>query len=536
MNDVRDPDFLSATPSGIDVDTWSGPSSPDNAIDGDQRPGEFPFTRGIAESLYREDAWVMGLYSGYASPRETNERIKRLLAAGQRGFSVALDLPTQNGLDSDSPLAVGEVGRVGVPIDTVVDMEELLDGIDLQNVSQIRTTANAIGPLAVALFVVVAERRGIDPNSIRILLQNDVLKEYVGRGTYIFPPAAGLRFSVDVVEYCRTHLPRWEPIEFCGYHIRDSGSDAIQEVGVALGNAIAYLDEAKQRGVDIEDLAPHVFMFLSAGLDIFEEVAKFRAARRIWANLLHDRYGVREENCALRIFSYTLGSPLTGVEPLNNTVRIAYEALSAVLGGTQTLATSSYDEALGLPSEDAVHLSLRTQQILAQETGVRRNTDPLGGSYYVEQLTDEIEQRVGAYVDRMTDLGGALAVLESGWLGKDLSDAAYRLHQEVDAGSRPVVGVNEAIDTTRGATQIRAFALRPDVEEEQVSRLQQTRATRDEDQVSTALEHLRKAATGEDNTVPFIIDAVRVLATVGEICETLKSVWGQGEAGAWHLS
>jgi methylmalonyl-CoA mutase N-terminal domain/subunit len=530
MTVTPDDDFdpTANTSSGIPVPPWSGPA--------DAKPGTYPYTRGIAEDLYRQDTWVMGLYSGYASPRETNLRIKSLLAAGQKGFSIALDLPTQSGLDSDDSKARGEVGRVGTPIDTVLDVEALLDGIDLSNVAQIRTTANAIGPLAVAWLVVLAERQGVDPNSFRVLLQNDVLKEYVARGTYIFPPAAGLRFSVDTVEYCRKQLPHWEPIEFCGYHIRDSGSNAVQEVGVALGNAIEYLDEAVRRGVSIDDLAPHTFMFLSAGLDIFEEVAKFRAARRLWSSLMRERYGVAPENCGLKIFSYTLGSPLTSAEPLNNAVRVAYEALSAVLGGAQTLATSSFDEALGLPSEEAVHLSLRTQQILAHETGVRRSTDPLGGSYHVEELTDELERRITVYVDNLHRMGGALAALESGWLSRDLSDAAYTMQLETERGVRPVVGVNVGADTTRARSEVRAFAIRAEGEGEQVARLEAARARRDEQAVATALAKLRAAAASGENTVPYVIDAVREIASVGEICGALAEVWGLEEAAAWHLS
>jgi methylmalonyl-CoA mutase N-terminal domain/subunit len=421
-------------------------------------------------------------------------------------------------------------------VDTVLDIEDLLDGIDLATVRQIRTTANAIGPLAVAWLVVLAERRGVDPNGFRVLLQNDVLKEYVARGTYIFPPRAGLRFSIDTLEYCRTELPNWEPIEFCGYHIRDSGSDAVQEVGVALGNAIEYLDEAVRRGVSVDNVAAHTFMFLSAGLDIFEEAAKFRAARRLWAKLMRDRYQVAPENCGLRIFSYTLGSPLTSAEPINNAVRVAYEALSAVLGGTQTLATSSFDEALGLPSDEAVHLSLRTQQILSEETGVRRSTDPLGGSYYVEQLTDDLESRIAAYVDKLADMGGALAALESGWLSRDLSDAAYRLQRQIDSGDRPVVAVNHAVESARRGAEVRAFEVRADGEAEQVARLVAARSQRDERAVMKTLDRLREAAGTDENTVPFVIDAVRHLASVGEICGALASVWGKEEAAAWHLS
>jgi methylmalonyl-CoA mutase N-terminal domain/subunit len=521
-------DPLAETPSGIPVGLWSGPEQ--------SRPGTFPFTRGIAEDLYRADTWVMGLYSGYASPRETNLRIKSLLATGQKGFSIALDLPTQNGLDSDHPSAGGEVGRVGTPIDTILDVEDLLEGIDLSKVAQIRTTANAIGPLAVAWMVVLAERRGVDPNSFRVLLQNDVLKEYVARGTFIFPPAAGLRFSVDAIEYCRKQLPRWEPIEFCGYHIRDSGSNAIQEVGVALSNAIEYLDEAARRGVSIDDLAPHTFLFLSAGMELFEEVAKFRAARRLWANLMRERYGVAPENCGLRIFSYTLGSPLTRAEPLNNAVRVAYEALSAALGGTQTLATSSFDEALGLPSTEAVHLALRTQQILAHETGVRRSTDPLGGSYYVEELTDELERRISDYMAKVSELGGALAALESGWLNRDLTESAYRMQLEIDNGVRPVVGVNFAVDANREPSKVRAFRVGAAGEGEQVARLAAARAGRDEAAAASALERLRAAARTSENTVPFVIDAVRQICTVGEICAVLSEAWGREEVSAWRLS
>jgi methylmalonyl-CoA mutase N-terminal domain/subunit len=478
----------------------------------------------------------MGQYSGQSSPRETNERIKRLLANGQRGFSIALDLPTQIGLDSDDPRSRGEVGRVGVPIDTLADMEDLLDGISLDAVEQIRTTANAIGPIAVALFIAVAESRGVNPASFRVLLQNDVLKEYVARGTYIFPPSAGLACSVDVIEYCAKNLPTWEPIEFCGYHIRDSGSTAIQEVGVALSNARAYLDEAKRRDVDLAAIAPHLFMFLSAGLDLFEEVAKFRAARRIWARLLNGRYGVPEDRCGLRIFSYTLGSPLPAVEPMNNIIRVAYEALVAALGGAQTLATSSYDEALGLPSDEAVHLSLRTQQILAYETGVRRTVDPLGGSYYVEGLTDALEQRVSEYCDEIEAEGGALGVLESGWLDRDLTEAAYRLAQDVDQGDRPVIGVNAFRAASTASRQIRPQAMRPEAELEQVERLHRIRSTRDGVAVSAALDHLESGAKAGENIVPFVLGAIRVYATVGEICGVLKGVWGEAGSNRWRLS
>jgi len=498
-------------------------------------PGRFPFTRAINDSMYRDAPWVMGMYSGYSTPKETNERIKKLISSGQHGFSVALDLPTQIGLDSDDPRAEGEVGRVGVPIDTLADMEDLLDGISFADIEQIRTTANAIGPIAVALFIAASEKKSADPGSFRLLLQNDSLKEYLARGTYIFPPQAGLKFSVDVIEYTAKELPHWEPIEFCGYHIRDSGSTAVQELGIALSNAREYLDEALRRGVDIAGVAPHLFMFLSAGLDIFEEAAKFRAARRMWARMLHDDYGVPEDRCGLRIFSYTLGSALPAIEPRNNVVRVAYEALSAILGGAQTLATSSFDEALGLPSDEAVHTSLRTQQILAHETGVRRTVDPLGGSYYVEWLTDQVEDKVRGYMRKVEERGGCIAALESGWLARDLSEAAYQLQQAIETGEHPVVGVNILQDHDRPTTSdVQAFALREGAEAEQVDRLRRVRQSRDNRAVQQALQALRAGAEAGDNSVPLVLDAVRAYASIGEICGVLKDVWGEAET-TWQI-
>jgi methylmalonyl-CoA mutase N-terminal domain/subunit len=530
-----EPDPTFVTSAGVVVPPVLGADDAKRDDDAIGRPGEYPYTRGINASMYREKPWVIGMYSGYSSPKETNARIKSLLTAGQRGFSVALDLPTQVGLDSDDPLARGEVGRVGVPIDTLADMEHLLDGISFAEVEQVRTTANSIGPIAVALFVVASEKQGVRPDSFRLLLQNDSLKEYVARGTYIFPPEPAMKFSVDVIEYCAKHVPNWEPIEFCGYHIRDSGSTAVQEVGVALSNARGYLDEARSRGVDMASVAPHLYLFLSAGLDIFEEAAKFRAARRIWARMLHEDYEVPVESCAVRIFSYTLGSALQAHEPRNNVVRVAYEALSAVLGGAQTLATSSFDEALGLPSDEAVHAALRTQQILAYETGVRRTVDPLGGSYYVEWLTDQIEQRVDEYMARVASQGGCLAVLESGWLERDLSDVAYRLQCDIENGTRPVVGVNlfRRDDDSEGEN-VKAFALRESAADEQVASLRRIRETRDNGAVRSALAGLQEGAKRGDNAIPYLLDAVRAYASIGEMCGALKEVWGEAER-RWQI-
>jgi methylmalonyl-CoA mutase N-terminal domain/subunit len=490
-------------------------------------PGEPPFTRGVAAGMYRERLWVMGQYSGQATPKETNRRIRSLLASGQRGFSVALDLPTQNGLDSDHPLARGEVGRVGVPIDTLADMEDLLEGIPLDKVAQVRTTANAIGPIAVALFAAAAESHGFAPGDFRVLLQNDVLKEYLARGTYVFPPRPALRFSVDVVEYCARELPTWEPIEFCGYHVRDSGATAVQELAIALANGIEYIGEARRRGLSIDDFAPSVFLFLSANLDLFEEVAKFRAARRMWHALMRDRFGAQKpESMRCNIFCYTLGSPQTAQEPLNNVVRISYQALAAVLGGVQTLATSSFDEALGLPSEQAVRISLRTQQILAYETGVARTADPLGGSYLVESLTDRFEEATWAYLARIEAEGGALKALESGWLHAEVEAEAYRQQRSVDDGDRVVVGVNRFADA-EAPKVVGGSTTDPAAEQEQLDRLAGVKRRRDGERVAATLARLRSAAAAGENTIPTLLDAVRAYATIGEICDVLTSVWGR---------
>lgn len=495
-------------------------------------PGEPPFTRGIHPGMYRQAPWVMGMYSGRASPQRTNQRIRSLLAAGGSGFSVALDLPTQLGMDSDDPLASGEVGRVGVPIDSVLDMTTLLDGVELDTVSQIRTTANAIGPIAVALFVTAAEEFGYSPDSFTVLLQNDALKEYVSRHTYIFPVERGCDFSVDVIEYCAARLPHWEPIEFCGYHIRDSGSTAVQEVAIAIANGREYIRRAVARGIDIDRFAHSLYMFLSAGLEIFEEAAKFRAARRIWADLMQREFGATEDaSRALRIFCYTLGSVQTAQEPLNNVVRIAYQALAAALGGVQTLATSSFDEAIGLPSPTAAHIGLRTQQILAYETGIVRSADPLGGSYLVEALTDELEAQIRSYMHRIDEKGGAVNAIASGLLDRDIENAASEIQQRIDSGEQAVVGLNRFASTEPPSGlnpgEQAADVAHAAVEAEQVDNVQKLRAARSGIEVHEALSDVARAARARENTVPTIIDAVRKRATIGEICQALASVWGR---------
>lgn len=527
------------TPSGIPVQAVYTPADLDirgfDYLADLGLPGEPPFTRGIDSQMYRRQLWIMGQYSGFGTAEETNRRFRYLLEQGQTGFSIALDLPTQLGLDSDSPLAAGEVGKVGVPIDSLRDMEILLDGIPLERVRQIRTSANAIGPIMLSLFLAVAEKKGVEPGRFRVMLQNDSLKEYFARGTYIFPPAKALKFSADVIEYCARHLPNWEPIEFCGYHIRDSGGDAVQEVAFALANGLAYLDEVLRRGLSIDQVAPSVVAFLSAHIDIFEEVAKFRAARRCWARLMRERYGSTNPNSMrLKIFCYTLGSDLTAQQPLNNIVRVAYQALAAALGGVQTLATSSYDEALGLPSEEAVTVALRTQQILAYETGVARTVDPLGGSYYVETLTHELEQRIMAEIDRVEKLGGAVAAIELGYYQRAVSEGAYRIQRAIESGERVLVGVNRFTEQ-RDAESFRPFRVNPDSEREQIARLQRHRAERDPARVRRALDRVQQDAQHDRNLVPAILEAVRCYATIGEICGALRAVWGDFRQAATYV-
>lgn len=491
-----------------------------------ERPGEFPFTRGAESRGYLDEPWVMGMYSGYASPRETNARFKTLLATGQTGLSIALDLPTQVGIDSDHPLALGEVGKVGVPINSVDDMLALLDGLPIHQVRQMRTTANAIAPMFLAFVVVALEETGIDATSFRLFLQNDPLKEFPARGTWVFPPAASLRMAVDVVEYVAHHHPTWQPQQYCGYHIRDAGGTAVQEVAVATANGIAYLEESERRGIDVATLAPTMFLFLAAGLDIFEETAKFRAARRLWAKLLHRRYGVPQDRCAIRIFAYTLGGALQAREPMNNVTRIAYEALAAVLGGVQTLATSSWDEAHSLPSEDAANLSVRAQQILAYESGVSHVVDPLGGSWLVEDLTDRLESAMAAAVADILDRGGAVRAIESGHVENMLAESAYRDFQEVESGRKKVVGLNfkpREVDAGWHAE----FVLPPNVAADAVASLERTRTSRDPHAVERALVGVSDAAREGRNVVPPLIEAARARATLGEMTDALARVFGR---------
>ena len=481
--------------------------------------------------MYLDDLWVMGMYSGFATPAETNKRFRKLLAAGQTGLSIALDLPTQLGMDSDHPMAEGEVGKVGVPLDTVDDLIVLLDGVPFDRVRQVRTTANAIGPIFAAMFQVALDELGVDSKSFRVIVQNDPLKEYLARGTYIFPPAPAVKLAVDVIEHFAETRPSWEPIEFCGYHIRDAGATAVSEVAIATLNGITYLDAARARGVDINQVAPTLFLFLAASTDIFEEAAKLRAARRLWAKLLHERYDVEQERAGINIFVYTLGGALTAQEPENNIVRVTCETLAAALGGIQTMATSSYDEALGLPTDEAARLALRTQQVVAHESGATRVVDPLAGSYYVEDLTDRLEEAMFKEVVRLEEVGGAITALESGHLHELVAESAYALQMAVENGGRPIVGVNTAVaDAPSHVTRV--FRVDPALRAAQLDQLAAIRARRSQTAVDAALERVTAAAAADRNTIPAMIEAARERATLGEMVTALEQVYGRFQASS----
>jgi len=487
----------------------------------DEQPGRYPYTRGISDD---PGVWTMGQYAGFGTARETNARFRSLLDQGLTGFSVALDLPTQMGLDSDAPSARGEVGKVGVAIDSLADIEVLMEGIPLERISQVRTTANSIGYIWAALFEALAAKRGVDPGDFGMFIQNDVLKEYFARGTQIFPAPAGLKLSVDVIEHVARKIPRWVSLAMSGYHIRESGSDAVQEIAFTFSNARAYLDAAIARGLSVDDVAPTLFTFLSSNMDFLPEIAKFRAARRVWARLIREEYGAKDPRSEqLRIFVFTAGSSLTAQQPLNNVVRTSVEALAAALGGVQTMHVCAYDEALGVPTETAATLALRTQQIVAFETGVTTMVDPLGGSVVLEAMTDDLERRIRDEMERISNRGGALECIESGYFAESLSDSAYAQAQAVDSGDRTVVGVNSFV-TDPVAFDV--FAIDPESERAQVANLERVKAERDEAAVAAGLNSLQVAAEAGDNVVPACVEAVQAYATVGEIADVLRGVHG----------
>ena len=486
--------------------------------------GQYPYTRGISSD---PGVWTMGQYAGFGTAAETNVRFRSLLEQGLTGFSVALDLPTQMGLDSNNPFAAGEVGKVGVAIDSLADIEVLMEGIELDKISQVRTTANSIGYIWAAMFEALAEKRGVDPNKFGMFIQNDVLKEYFARGTQIFPAPAGLKLSVDVIEHVAKNIPRWVPLAMSGYHIRESGSSAMQEIAFTFSDARAYLDQAIDRGMSVDDVAPTLFTFLSSNMEFMPEVAKFRAARRVWAKLMRETYGSKDPRSEqLRIFAFTAGSSLTAQQPLNNVVRTSIEALAAAMGGCQTMHVCAFDEALGVPTEAAATLALRTQQIVAFETGVTDLVDPLGGSELLERLTDELEAEVMIEMDKIADLGGALACIESGYFATRLSDSAFETATAIDTGKQKVVGVNSFVSDT---AEFEVFTIDQESEARQIESLLHTKEKRDQSQVTHTLEGLSTAAHEGINIVPAVVLAVKAYATVGEITDVLREVYGKWE-------
>ena len=490
-------------------------------------PGTFPFTRGIQPTMYRGRLWTMRQYAGFGTAAESNRRYRYLLDQGVSGLSVAFDLPTQMGYDSDHALARGEVGRVGVAIDSIEDMAELFDGIPLGRVST-SMTINATAITLLSLYIAVARRQGVSERSVAGTIQNDILKEYVARGTYIYPPRASLRIVTDIFAFCERELPNWNTISISGYHIREAGSTAIQEVAFTFANAIAYVQAALDAGLDVNSFGQRLSFFFNAHNDFLEEVAKFRAARRLWARIMRDRFGATNPRAQqLRFHTQTAGSTLTAQQPDNNVVRVAIQALSAVLGGTQSLHCNGRDEALALPTEESARTALRTQQVIAFESGVANTVDPFGGSYVIEDLTNRIEEEARAILDRIDSLGGTLSAIEQGYVQREIQESAYRAQVQIDAGNSIVVGVNRY--TTDDAAEIEVLRIDPDVERRQVERVRAVRASRSETDWQAAIDAVEAAAKGGGNLVPPIIRAVEAHATVGEISDALRGVFGEHE-------
>ena len=518
--------------SGIPIAKFYGPKKDAECVDKEMTqfevPGKFPFTRGNTTEMYRSEPWLMGSYSGFGSAEEANSRFKELLASGTTSLNITLDLPTQQGLDSDHPLASGEVGRVGVAIDTLDDLERLLDDIDLSQVRNLSCIANAVSPILLGMFVVLAEKRGINAEDLRLYLQNDSLKEITARGNYIFPALASVKLSVDVMEYCRKHLTKSSTISFCGYHFRESGCTAIQEIAFTLANARAYMAEAIRRGLTADDLGPTLNMFLAAGMDLFEEISKFRATRRLWAHMMRDEFGAHDPKAqAITIRCYTSGSQLTAQRPLNNIVRTTIEALAGVLGGVQAMVVSSMDEALCIPSRETQQVALDTQYILYNETGIPHTADPLGGSYYVEQLTDILENAILKELSKIEEQGGAIAAIKKGYIQTILSESSYSLQREIEEGKRIIIGVNKL--QRQAYDEHLPDLFRPDSEGEsrQICRLLKLKDSRDANAVLKALTRIKEATMTGENVVPAVTEAVRLYATIGEITDVLKNAYGE---------
>lgn len=514
------------TDSGIEVRPVYGPHDLDvgGSLPGQGFPGQPPFTRGIHPTMYRGRLWTMRQYAGFGTAEETNERFRYLLSQGQTGLSVAFDLPTQMGYDPDHPMARGEVGRVGVSISTAEDMAALLRDLPLDQAST-SMTINATAAILVGLYATVAERSGVPPQTLRGTVQNDILKEYAARGTYIYPVDAAMKLTTDLIEWSATEMPRWNSISISGYHMREAGCNAVQEVAFTLGNGIAYVERVLDRGLAADAFAPRLSFFFAAQMDVLEEVAKFRAARRLWGKVMAERFGAEEvRSRLLRFHTQTAGAALTAQQPHVNVVRATLQALAAVLGGTQSLHVSAMDEALGLPTKGAARLALRTQQILAHESGVGNTVDPVAGSYYIEALTDEIESRAAKYLDRIEQLGGMERALERGFVQKEIAGEAFRFQQEVEAGERQIIGVNAYVEDA--PPSVETTRIDPAVEEKRTTEIRRLREGRDPSTVERTLAALQETAEEGENLLPAVLEAVRGQATLGEVSEALRAVYG----------
>lgn len=490
--------------------------------------GRYPYIRGVYHTMYRGRLWTMRQYAGYGTAEDSNRRFKYLLELGQTGLSVAFDLPTQVGIDPDHPLAAGEVGRVGVSVPTLRDMERLFDGIPLEKVST-SMTINATAHILQAMYIAIGEMQGVSLKELSGTVQNDILKEYIARGQYIFPPEPSMRLVVDIIEYSCRNMPRWNFISVSGYHMREAGCNAVQEVAFTFANAIEYVKAAIDRGLDVDDFASRISFFFGVHNDFFEEIAKFRAARRLWARIMKEKFDAKNpRSMRLRFHVQTCGSTLTAQQSEINIVRVAIQALAAVLGGAQSLHTNSYDEALCLPTEKAVRIALRTQQIIAEESGVANTVDPLGGSYYVEWLTNEIEDRALRYIEKIEKMGGAVAAIKSGYIQREIADSAYKTQKEVENGERCIVGINKYVIDEELSYEI--LKVDPEVERRQIERIRELRASRDNSRVKEVLQKMREVAESDENILPVTIDAVKSYATIGEICDVLRDVFGEYKA------
>jgi methylmalonyl-CoA mutase N-terminal domain/subunit len=516
-----------ATTSDIEIERLYLPTEEtvDRYLDKLGFPGEYPFTRGVQPTMYRGRFWTMRQYAGFASAEESNRRYKYLLAQGQTGLSIAFDLPTQIGYDADDPMAEGEVGKVGVSISSLEDMETLLEGIPLAKVST-SMTINAPASVLLAMYIAVGKKQGVLPDKLRGTVQNDILKEYIARGTYIYPLKPSLRLITDVVAYCKDHVPHWNAISISGYHIREAGSSAAQEIAFTLANGIAYVQAALDAGLNVDDFAAQLSFFFNAHNNLLEEVAKYRAARRLWAKIMRERFGANQEKSwMLRFHTQTGGSTLTAQQPLNNIVRVTFQALAAVLGGTQSLHTNSMDEALALPTEEAVQVALRTQQIIAHESGVADTIDPLAGSYFIESLTDQLQAKAEAYIAKIDELGGAPAAIEQGYVQREIQESAYRYQRAVEREESVIVGLNKFM--AEEETTPKLLRVDESVARKQRERLMALRQRRDQAAVAQLLCALENAAAGSENLMPHILAAVEAYATTGEICHSLRRVWGE---------